>query len=146
MNSNRLALRRTPWMRGAMRAAVALAIVLAGAGAHARLPLPSAADRAQAAEAAAKAAWNERIGQFQLCVAMDRIADGYRRSAVAAGKDARAPTATAACTDPGAYVSSATPPVAKPLEAAGAHSPAATAVSPPSTKAPAAEIATGTKK
>ena len=141
MNRNRLALGRTAWMRGAIRVIVPLTIVMVSAGAVARLPPPSDADKALATEAAAKAAWNDKIGQFQLCAAMDRVADGYRRSTVAAGKNVPAPAPTAACTDPGPYVSSA-----KPLEAAGAHSPAATAVSPPSTLAPAAEIATGTKK
>ena len=49
------------------------------------------------------------------------------------------------CADPGPFAMPVTPVVAKPLEAAGAHSPSGTAVSPPSTKATAAEISADPK-
>lgn len=47
------------------------------------------------------------------------------------------------CSDPGPFAY--TPAEQKPLEAAGAHSPAGTAISPPSTKQPSAEIAPAKK-
>ena len=49
------------------------------------------------------------------------------------------------CADPGPFAMPVTPAVAKPLEAAGAHSPSGTAVSPPSTKATAAEMSADPK-
>jgi len=99
----------------------------------AKLPPPSDADKAKAAEAAAKTAWSDKVAAFQLCRAMDRSVEYYRKSAKAAGQEAPAPIATPACTDPGAFV----PP--PPLEASGAHSPPTTATAPPSTKDAAAE-------
>jgi len=99
----------------------------------AKLPPPSDADKAKAAEAAAKTAWSDKVAAFQLCRAMDRSVEYYRKSAKAAGREAPAPIATPACTDPGAFV----PP--PPLEASGAHSPATTATAPPSSKDAAAE-------
>ena len=99
----------------------------------AKLPPPSDDAKAKAAEAAAKGAWADKVGAYQLCRSMDRTAEYYRKTA---GKDAPAPVATPACTDPGPFVA---PAAAPPLEAAGAHSPAKTAVAPPSSKATAAE-------
>ena len=92
----------------------------ASALALAKLPAPPADDaaKAKAAEAAAKAAW--------------------------AGKETKPATATPACAEPGAFVYPP-PEAAKPLEASGAHSPTATAASPPSSKTPAAEIAPAKK-
>jgi len=100
--------------------------------ASAKLPPPSAEAAAKAAEAAAKAAWNGKVANYQLCKSQDRVAAHYLRTA----KDAKAPTPTAACADPGPFAY--TPPSDKPVEASGAHSPAGTASSPPSTQAPAA--------
>ena len=120
--------------------------------------LPPRADeaKAKAAETAAKAAWADKVGAYKLCLAQDRVADGYRKSGKAASKAAAAPAvapapttasgatptlaAIVACADPGPYVSTITPVASKPLEAAGAHSPAGTATSPPSTNATAAQI------
>jgi len=112
-------------------------IVLAGlaATASAKLPPPSDEAKAKAAEAAAKTAHGNKVADYQLCKSMDKVAATYLADAKRAGKDVK-PTATPACTDPGAFVY--TPPEAKPLEAAGAHSPPATAATPPSTKTPAA--------
>ncbi|MES1163132.1 MAG: hypothetical protein ABUL50_08725 [Rhizobacter sp.] len=118
---------------------VSLAAALLAATAHAKLPALSDEAKAKAADAAAKTAWSDKVGGYQLCQAMNRAADHYRKD----HKDAPAAVATPACTDPGAFV----PPVpAAPLEAAGAHSPATMATSPPSGKAPAAEIKGTTKK
>lgn len=119
-------------------------IVLAAfaATASAKLPPPSDEAKAKAAEAAAKTAHGNKVADYQLCKSMDKVAATYLADAKKAGKDVK-PTATPACTDPGAFVY--TPPEAKPLEAAGAHSPPATATSPPNTKTPAAAQAPAKK-
>jgi len=129
-----------------MRLAIALTAALFTTCVYAKLPPPTDAEKAKAAEAAAKAAWADKVGLYQLCGAMDRTADTYRKNAKAAGTAVPTPVATAACSNPGPYVSTVTPAVAKPIEAAGAHSPPETAVSPPSTKATAAEISGSPKK
>ena len=121
----------------------------------AKLPPPSDEAKAKAAETAAKTAWTDKVGAYQLCQAMNRTADYYRKSAT--GKAAPPPVDTPACADPGAFVppvvavapaaptaptapgAPAAPASAPPLEAAGAHSPPAMAVAPPSSKETAAE-------
>ena len=103
------------------------ALAMSGA-ALAKLPPLSPEAKAKADEAAAKTAWQGKLDAYKLCQAQDRVA-AYYRSHVPAGKTAPEATATAACTDPGPFVY--TPVEAKPLEAAGAHSPAATAATPP---------------
>ena len=113
--------------------------------AMAKLPPPSDAAKALAAETAAKNAWSDKVGQYQLCAAMDRTAAAYRAGLKAKGSPMPTPAETAPCVNPGPYASPVTPLAAKPLEAAGAHSPPGTATSPPSTKATAAEIAGGKK-
>ena len=130
------------------RVAAVIALGMYGAWASATLPPVTPEAKAKAAETTAKAAWTDKVGAYQTCLAMNRTADAYRRDMKAAGKDAPAPTQTPACADPGPFVYNPTPitPVAsKPLEAAGAQSPPGQAISPPSTTAPAAEIA-GAKK
>jgi hypothetical protein len=101
-------------------------------------PVPNEA-KARAAESAAKGAWTDKVGAYQLCRAQDRVAEAYRSSLKATGKAILPAVATTPCTDPGPYVPQVTPVSSKPLEAAGAHSPAGTATSPPSTNSPAAE-------
>ena len=118
--------------------AVLIALALAGP-VLAKLPALSDEAKAKAAEAAAKSAWSDKVGGYKLCQAMDRVADVYRKEAKAAGKEASAPAATPACTDPGPFA--ITPVAAKPIEASGAHSPPGMAVGPPSTNATAAQIA-----
>ncbi|MGE0097133.1 MAG: hypothetical protein AB7S86_02195 [Hydrogenophaga sp.] len=125
------------------RSLLCLSLLLAFA-AHAKLPAPPPPTdeaKAKAAEAAARTAWSTKVGGYKLCMAMDKAASNYFKTAAAAGKSVKPAEAAAPCVDPGpfAYV----PP--KPAEAAGAHSPAATAVSPPSTQAPAG-AATPAKK
>src|ERR1035437_4967608 len=110
-------------LRTAMRFAVAMIAAMFAGSVFAKLPPPTDEAKAQAAEAAA-----------------------YRKSINAAGKNVPVPVATAPCADAGPYVSSITPAASKPLEASGAHSPPGMALSPPSTKATAAEIAGGPKK
>ena len=116
-----------------------LAALLA-APAFAKLPAPSDEAKAKTAAAAAKTAWADKTGGYQLCQAMNRVADGYRNSAKAVNKDVPAAIETPACSDPGPFVA---PP---PLEASGAHSPPTMAVSPPSSKATAAELQGQPKK
>lgn len=116
-----------------------LATALMAAAAHAKLPAPSDEAKAKAAEAAAKTAWTDKVSAYKLCQSMDRVAAHYRKDK----KDAPAAIETPACADPGAFVA---PAPAAPLEAAGAHSPAATAVAPPASKATAAEIQGQPKK
>lgn len=124
--------------------AASAAVVLAF-GAQAKLPPLSPEAKAKAEEAKAKAAWTDKVGSFKLCQSMDRTAAHYYKTS---GKDAKAATTTAPCADPGPFVytppeaapAAATPAAAAPpIEAAGAHSPAKTAVAPPNDKATAAE-------
>ena len=79
-------------------------MVTAAAPASAKLPAPSDEAKAKAAATAAKTAWTDKVGSYQLCQAMNRSADHYRKSAKAAGKDAAAPVDTPACADPGPFV------------------------------------------
>lgn len=116
----------------------------ASALALAKLPPPTDEAKAKAAEAAAKAAWEGKVDAYQFCKSQDKVAASYYTSAKAAGKETRPATATPACAEPGAFVYPP-PEAVKPLEASGAHSPAATATSPPGSKTSAAEIAPAKK-
>jgi hypothetical protein len=115
--------------------------------AFAKLPAPAATPeaKAKAAETAARTAWSGKVDAYQLCVAQDKVAAKYRESATAAGKPVPPAAATPPCTDPGAFAY-APPADPKPIEASGAHSPATTATSPPSTTQPAATIAPAPKQ
>jgi hypothetical protein len=110
-------------------------LLAASSLALAKLPALSGEAKAKADEAAAKAAWAGKVDAYQLCKSQDKVAAAYYKSAKVAGKDAKPAAATAACADPGAFVYAA-PEAVKPIEASGAHSPAETAASPPSTKQP----------
>jgi hypothetical protein len=107
-----------------------LVLVLAAAlctVALAKLPAPSDEAKAKAAEAAAKAVWGDKVAAYQLCKSQDAVAASYYAGMKKAGKDAKPPVATPACTDPGPFVY--TPPVvAAPAPAASA--PAAAAAKP----------------
>jgi hypothetical protein len=125
---------------------VAATAAFAVGAALAKLPPLNEEAKAKAAEAAGKAAWTDKVGAFQLCQSMDRVAATYRTRAVGAGKAASAPEQTPACADPGPYAPLlVTPASSKPLEASEAHSPPGTATSPPSNKATSAEM-TGPRK
>jgi hypothetical protein len=115
----------------AFAVALGLALALAAPSAAAKLPAPSEEAKAKAAEAAAKAAHGNKVADFQLCKAQDRVAALYQAEAKKSGKEVKAPVETKACTDPGPFEP-------KPIEVSGAHSPPATAVAPPSTTMPAA--------
>lgn len=116
------------------------AIVMCAASlAAAKLPALSDEAKAKAAEAAARSAWAGKVDNYLLCKSQDRVAASYYKTAKAAGKDAKPAAVTPPCGDPGAFVYAPLEPV-KPIEAAGAHSPPATAASPPNTKAPDAVV------
>jgi hypothetical protein len=106
--------------------------------AHAKLPAPVLSDeaKAKAAEAAAKTAWNAKVDAYLLCKSQDRAAANHQTVAKVKGLSTPPAAAATPCTDPGAFAYA--PP--KPIEASGAHSPTATAVSPPSTNAPAVAV------
>jgi hypothetical protein len=70
----------------------------------AKLPAPSDEAKAKSAEAAAKTAHAGKVGGYQLCLAMDRVAAGYLAAAKKAGKAASAPIDTPACVEPGPFV------------------------------------------
>lgn len=110
-------------------------------GAFAKLPAPATTPeaKAKAAEAAAKTAWSAKVDGFLLCRAQERVAARVRDDLVAAGKPVPTATPTPPCADPGSFAF-APPEEAKPIEASGAHSPASTAASPPSTTQPSADI------
>ena len=118
-----------------------IATMVSGLSAAAMAKLPPLSDEAKlkAAETAAKSAWSGKVDGYLLCKSLDKVAASYYKTAKTAGKDTKPPTATPPCADPGAFAY-APPEAAKPIEAAGAHSPAATAASPPSTKHPDAVV------
>jgi hypothetical protein len=88
-----------------MRILIAVFVICFSGLAFATLPPPSEEAKAQASEKAAKAAWDDKVAAYKLCVAMDRTATDYRSSLKAAGKDSPALVATAPCIDPGPYPS-----------------------------------------
>ncbi len=112
---------------------VAASVLLSGlcSVALAKLPPPSDEAKAAAAERAAKADYANKVGAYQLCQVQNKVAARYLAEA---GKSVQ-PTPTPACAEPGPFVYA---PAAKPIEAAGAHSPAATATAPPSSTTPQA--------
>ena len=115
--------------------------LLASASGMALAKLPPLSDevKAKAVEAAAKAAWAGKVDTYQLCKSQDKVAASYFLSAKAAGKETKPPTPLPPCADPGVF-SYLPPEAAKPIEAAGAHSPTTNAASPPSTKQPDAVV------
>jgi hypothetical protein len=127
------------------RSLLCLSMLLA-TSVFAKLPAPVLTDeaKAKAEEAKAKTAWAAKVDNYKLCLSMDRAAGNYFKTAASTGKSVKPAAALPACADPGpfTYVAVAAAAVAKPVEAAGAHSPTTTAASPPSGKAPAA-VTTG---
>ena len=124
-----------------------LAGVIAAPAAFAKLPAPPSTPEAKlkAAETAQKAAWSAKVDTFQLCQAQERVAAHVRDGLVAAGKPVPTPTPTPPCTDPGPFAF-VPPDEPKPIEASGAHSPAATAASPPSSNQPSSEAQPAAKQ
>jgi hypothetical protein len=93
----------------------------ASACVFAKLPPLSDEAKAKAAEAAAKTAWSDKVGAFQLCKSQDHVATVYLAEAKKSGKTVT-PTATAPCADPGPFAYAP---------------PGSTAASAPSAKSPA---------
>jgi hypothetical protein len=118
-----------------------MAAAIFSSAALAKLPPPSEEAKAKAAEAAAKTEWSNKVAAYQLCKSMDKVAAEYFAESKQAGKDVKPAAATPPCADPGPFVAEA-----KPLEAAGAHSPAATAATPPNAASPAAAASQPAKK
>jgi hypothetical protein len=108
--------------------ALTTACLLIAVSAWAKLPALNDEAKAKAAAAAAKTAWSDKVGAYQLCRAMDRTAEGYRKAAKAAGKDAPAAVETPACADPGPFV-------APPAAGASGAAPAVAAVAAPASAA-----------
>jgi hypothetical protein len=118
--------------------------LLVGTAVMAKLPAVSDEVKAKAAETAAKTAWSGKVDAYRLCKSQDKVAADYYATAKTKNKELKPATAMPPCVDPGAFAY--TPPeVAKPLEASGAHSPPATATSPPSSNTPAAAVAPASK-
>ena len=88
---------------------LALAGALVSPLVSAKLPPVSDDAKAKAAEAAAKTAWSNKVADFQLCKSMDRAAAKYQATMKAAGKEAKPPTETPACADPGPFVAAPAP-------------------------------------
>ena len=84
----------------------------------AKLPPLSDDAKAKAAEAAAKAAWGNKVADFQLCKSMDKAAAKYQATMKAAGKEVKPPADAPACADPGPFV--AAPPAPPPAASASA--------------------------
>lgn len=122
-----------------MKSTVLLIALAALAGtALAKLPAPVLSDeaKAKAAEAAAKTAHGAKVEAYLLCKWQDKVAAHYLAEAKKAGHAAAAPTATAPCADPGAFVYTPAPPApaAAPVAAAApaaAPAPATAAVPAP---------------
>jgi hypothetical protein len=117
----------------------AVTFLLAGLPVAAKLPALTPEAQAKADEAKAKTAWSDKVAAYKLCQAQDRVVAQYRKTAANAKPAAESPP----CTDPGPFAAAASAP---PLEAAGAHSPAATAAQPPSSQATDAEQKGASKK
>lgn len=89
-------------MKRVLLSSVLLLTVLA----HAKLPAPVMSDeaKAKAVAAAAKAAHDNKVAAYQLCVAQNKAASQYFKAAAASGKGVNPPSETPACTDPGPFV------------------------------------------
>lgn len=101
-----------------------LGLAMLTGSAFAKLPAPNDEAKAKAAEAAAKTAHAGKVDNYKLCLSMDKVAASYYANAKKAGKDAKPPTTTAPCADPGAFVY---PPPAVATTAAAPATPAAPA-------------------
>jgi hypothetical protein len=109
------------------------ALALLAPTAFAKLPPPSDEAKAKAAEAAAKTAHGNKVADYQLCKAMDRVAAGYHAESKKAGRETKPPVATPACVDPGPFV--------YPPPAAAASGVATAAAAKPAAPAPAGAAA-----
>jgi hypothetical protein len=111
------------------RFGLVLATTVIGSLALAKLPPLSDEAKAKAAEAAAKAAWGDKVAAYQLCKSQDAVAATYYADMKKAGKDPKPPSTTAACADPGPFVY-VPPAAASAPVAAAASAPAVAAAKP----------------
>jgi hypothetical protein len=113
--------------------AVAAALATASGLVAAKLPAPTLTDaqKAAAAEAAAKTAHAGKVGAYQQCEAENRVAAKYIAAEKAKGKTIT-PQLTQPCVNPGPFQSAA---------AAAAPAPAAAAAPAPASKAASAPAA-----
>lgn len=114
-----------------------VAVLLLSMTSVAMAQAPADAQARAKEEAAARAAWAGKMANFELCKSQDAVAEKYFADAKAAGKPTAEPVPTPECADPGPF--SYLAPDEKPLEVSGAHSPAPTAATPPSTNDPASD-------
>jgi hypothetical protein len=113
-----------------MKKSLFVVLLVAAMPVMAKLPAPSPENKAKSAETAAKQAWQSKVDSYQLCQVQDKVAATYRASAQAGGKPPGPVVATPSCADPGEFKYVNNDQADRPLEAAGAHSPATTAASP----------------
>jgi hypothetical protein len=130
---------RKAFVHGLISSLFAGVLAAASGAAVAKLPALNDEAKAKAAEAAAKTAWAGKVDSYLLCKSQDKVAASYYKTAASTGKPTKPAAAVPPCADPGPFVYTAAAAAApasaaqaKPVEAAGAHSPAATAASPPS--------------
>ncbi len=89
-----------------------LAAALAfGAAVQAKLPAPAEEQKAKAEEAKAKAAHGNKVADYLLCKAQNRVAERYVKEKGAKGGS------LPACQDPGPFQMTAAPPAAAPAAA-----------------------------
>jgi len=105
--------------------AVAVALAVASGVAFAKLPAPTLTDaqKAAAAEAAAKAAYSGKVGAYQQCEAENRVAAKYLAAEKAKGKTVT-PQLTQPCVNPGPFQTAGAAAAATPTPAAKAAAPA----------------------
>jgi hypothetical protein len=105
--------------------AVAVALAVASGVALAKLPAPTLTDaqKAAAAEAAAKTAHAGKVGAYQQCEAENRTAAKYIAAEKAKGKTIT-PQVTTPCVNPGPFQTAGAAAAAPPVPAAKAAAPA----------------------
>jgi hypothetical protein len=101
-----------------MKRLIILSVLASLSGvAAAKLPPPSDEAKAKAAEAAAKAAHAGKVGNYQLCLSMDKVAARYVAESKKAGKDVKPAVGAPPCADPGPFVPAGAPAAPAPAAA-----------------------------
>ncbi len=107
----------------------------------AKLPPPSEADKALTLQNIARQTRTAKQDAFESCRAQDRIVRQYQEGLRSKGKAIPTSIETGSCAEPGPYAADSGMPItSRPTEASGAHSPPATAVTPPSSTIPQSEL------
>ena len=97
-------------IRQAFFTGLALTGLCFGSNALAKLTAPSDEAKAKVAEATAKTAHGGKVGNYQLCMSMDKTAAAYYAQAKKTGTKTTPPVATPPCADPGPFVYTPAPP------------------------------------